>query len=640
MVKGRTVLIQKDSAKGSVASNYRPIACLPLMWKLLSGIFAEKIYDHLLNNNLLPEEQKGCRKKSRGTKDQLLIDKSILREVKALKRNLSMCWIDYKKAYDMVPHSWILEMLGMVGVAGNVRMLLKGSMTNWKTVLTANNKVLGEVDINRGIFQGDSLSPLIFVIAMIPLSILLKREKLGYFFGDDGLLINHLLFMDDLKLFGRSKCELEALVEVVSVYSRDIGMEFGLEKCAVLEMKRGERVECEGIDLPTGDMMKELDDNGYKYLGILEGAKILQKKMKEKVEKEYLRRVKLVAKSRLYSGNLIRGINAWAVSVVRYSAGILTWSDAELRRLDIKTRKILTRNGAFHRNSSVGRLYIGRKEGGRGLIAVEDCVRQEELSLEEYVLRTEESMLGVIAALLDYGQETKKKYKERIDTARKETLVGKALHGRFFREMDENATERSVQWVRGGFLAKSTEAFVFAAQEQALKTRLAQSKWGSDVSPLCRVCGVQSESVWHVACGCKVLAQKEYKRRHDRMGLRVYWDRSVETVQRVESNRPDVVVVDREEKRWLIVDFAVPSDRNVTAKEEEKITKYSPLAHQVRKLYRVSTSIVPIVVGSLGVVTRRLEHSLKELGIPDVLGGLQTSAIIGTTNILRKVLNL
>jgi len=57
-------------------------------------------------------------------------------------------------------------------------------------------------------------------------------------------------------------------------------------------------------------------------------------------------------------------------------------------------------------------------------------------------------------------------------------------------------------------------------------------------------------------------------------------------------------------------------------KEEEK--KYSPLAHQVRKLYSVSTRVVPIVVGSLGVVTRRLEHSLKELGIPDVLGSLQT----------------
>ncbi|MEM7264394.1 MAG: reverse transcriptase domain-containing protein [Pseudomonadota bacterium] len=111
MVKGRTVLIQKDASKGTVPSNYRPITCLPLMWKLLSGIFSEKIYAHLLQHNLLPDEQKGCRKKSRGTKDQLIIDKAILREVKAMKRNLSMCWIDYKKAYDMVPHSWILEML-------------------------------------------------------------------------------------------------------------------------------------------------------------------------------------------------------------------------------------------------------------------------------------------------------------------------------------------------------------------------------------------------------------------------------------------------------------------------------------------------------------------------------------------------
>lgn len=562
----------------------------------------------------------------------------------------------------------------MVGIAENVSRLLKGSMADWKTVLTANNGVLGEVNINRGIFQGDSLSPLIFVIAMIPLSSLLRRERLGYCFGENGLVVNHLLFMDDLKLFGRSKRELEALVEVVRTYSRDIGMEFGLEKCAVLEMKRGEKVECEGIELPTGEMMKEVDDGGYKYLGVLESSKVLQKAMKEKVGNEYLRRVKLLARSRLYGGNLIRGINAWAVSVVRYSAGILDWTDSELRKLDTKTRKILTRNGVFHRSSSVVRLYIGRKDGGRGLIKVEDCVRQEELGLVEYVLRMEEGMLGVIAGMVDYGSEPSRRYKQRVDEERKEILTEKVLHGRFFREMDKNATERSVQWVRAGFVAKSTEAFVFAAQEQALKTRLAEAKWGGGVSPLCRVCGVQAESVWHVTSGCGVLAQKEYKRRHDRMGLRVYWelcrkygvkcagkwfeevpdkvrksedgkveiwwDRSVETTQQVESNRPDVVVVDHGRKRWLIVDFSVPSDRNVTAKEEEKISKYSALAYQIRKLHRVSTSIIPIVVGSLGVVTKRLEKGLCELGVPDVLGGLQTSAIIGTTNILRKVLNL
>ena len=79
------------------------------------------------------------------------------------------------------------------------------------------------------------------------------------------------------------------------------------------------------------------------------------------------------------------------------------------------------------------------------------------------------------------------------------------------------------------------------------------------------------------------------------------------TIQQVEGNRPDVVVVDHVKKRWLIVDFSVPCDTNVTAKEEEKSLKYSALAHQVRKLHRVSTSIVPIVVGGLGVVTKKLE---------------------------------
>ena len=69
----RIVLIQKDPSKGTVASNYRPIACLPIMWKLLTGMFAESIYDHLDDQKLLPDEQKGCRKRSRGTKDQLLI---------------------------------------------------------------------------------------------------------------------------------------------------------------------------------------------------------------------------------------------------------------------------------------------------------------------------------------------------------------------------------------------------------------------------------------------------------------------------------------------------------------------------------------------------------------------------------------
>ena len=114
LTKGRTVLIQKDKAKGDIASNYQPITCLPLVWKLLTGILADETYDYLEKKILLPDEQQGCRQKCKGTGD-LFIDKMILWEVRMRKKNLSVAWIDYKKAYDMVltPGLWsVLVWLG------------------------------------------------------------------------------------------------------------------------------------------------------------------------------------------------------------------------------------------------------------------------------------------------------------------------------------------------------------------------------------------------------------------------------------------------------------------------------------------------------------------------------------------------
>ena len=277
------------------------------MWKLLTGIFAEKIYAHLDGNNLLPDEQKGCRKQSRGTKDQLLIDKMILKDAKKGRKKLSMAWIDYKKAYDMVPHSWLLEVVDMMGVAGNIGGLLRSSMANWKTELMGGGDVLGTVDIKRGIFQGDSLSPLLFVMIMIPLSQRLNAENIGYKLKNTDRSINHLLFMDDLKLYASNDKQLETLVNTVKNYSDDIKMEFGMSKCAVLSVVKGKRKIGEGLELPSGEVMKDVDREGYKYLGVLQKDSVMCSEMKKKVKTEYFRRLGCLLKSELYAGNLIAG---------------------------------------------------------------------------------------------------------------------------------------------------------------------------------------------------------------------------------------------------------------------------------------------------------------------------------------------
>ena len=184
LTRGRTSLLQKDKSKGNVASNYRPITCLPLMWKLLTGVIADQIYAHLDQEKLLPEELKGCRKGSRGT------NRAVIKEVKSRNENLAVAWIDYKKAYDMVPHSWIIECLDLFGVAENIKSLLVNSMEKWKVMLCSGNSELGVVEIKRGIF---------------PLSLILRKAKAAYEFSESKEKIDHLLFMDDLKLYCRSE---------------------------------------------------------------------------------------------------------------------------------------------------------------------------------------------------------------------------------------------------------------------------------------------------------------------------------------------------------------------------------------------------------------------------------------------------
>ena len=131
MTKGKTTLIQKEPIKGTAPNNYRPITCLPLMWKILTAHIREEIYYSLASRRLFPEEQKGCHKCSRGTAELLYIDQHILNESNTRRKNLAIDWIDYKKAYDMVPQSWIINCLKMYKISDEVINFIEKIMKTW-----------------------------------------------------------------------------------------------------------------------------------------------------------------------------------------------------------------------------------------------------------------------------------------------------------------------------------------------------------------------------------------------------------------------------------------------------------------------------------------------------------------------------
>ena len=96
--------------------------------------------------------------------------------------------------------------------------------------------------------------------------------------------------MDDLKLYVSNRKSLESLIQTVLVFNNDIGMEFGVEKCAVLTMKKGKMANSDGIALPNKTTMKGLKEGDrYKYLGVIQINRTKHYDMKEKVKTEYYR---------------------------------------------------------------------------------------------------------------------------------------------------------------------------------------------------------------------------------------------------------------------------------------------------------------------------------------------------------------
>ena len=112
---------------------------------------------------------------------------------------------------------------------------------------------------------------------MMSLNHILRKCTARYKFSKSQEKINHLMYMDDIKLFAKNEKELESLIQTVRIYSQDIGMEFDMEKCAMLVMKSGKRHITERVELPNQVVIRTLGEKEtYKYLGILDADTIKQ----------------------------------------------------------------------------------------------------------------------------------------------------------------------------------------------------------------------------------------------------------------------------------------------------------------------------------------------------------------------------
>ena len=411
----------------------------------------------------------------------------------------------------MVPQSWIPHCLKMYKISHEVINFIEQTMKTWRGELTAGGRSIAETKIQRGIFQGGALSPLLFIIAMIPLNHILRKCAAGY---------NHLMYMDDIKLFAKNERELETLIHAFRIYSQDIGMEFGIEKCAMLVMKSGKRHMTDGMELQNHDKIRRLEEKEtYKYLGILEAETIKQVQMKDTIRKEYLRRTRKLLETKLSSRNLIKGINTWAVPLVRYSGPFSRGPDRNINKWTKRTRKLMTMHKALHPRDDVDRLYVSRKERGRGLASIEDTVDASIQRLEEYIERHERGLITTIR------NDTDNTIDERVTTTRKQKWEGKQLNGRFKRLINNISHQKSWTWLRKGNFKIETESLLIEAQDNAIRTNHIKARIDkTQQNSKFRLCSDRDETINHIISECSKLVPREYKARHDWVGKVVHWE--------------------------------------------------------------------------------------------------------------------
>ena len=573
LVEGRTVLIPK---KGDLSNpkNYRPITCLNTVYKIFTTILNNRIARAVDPIWRRTYEQRGCKTGVSGCRDNLLIDRCICQDAVYYKRNLSMAWLDYTKAFDSTSHELIILLLKRLRIHPNIVRCIEELMPLWRTrfvMQMGKRKIYTRlIQFLRGVYQGDTLSPLLFCISLLPLSVVLRQSQ-GYMCGPPNRRthkVTHLFYLDDLKLYASGEVQLQRSLNISHIYSRDIGMEFGLDKCAVVHLHRGRSTEINNndIELVNNTIIHHLGvEETYSYLGLPQRHVQDVVGVKTILFKNYRRLLRNIWSSELSGKFKVEATNMFAIPPILYSFGGLKWNVDELRNFDRSTRKILHMYRSVHPRSSVERLYMPRNMGGRGLLSLErmhdrivldtacGVINRTEDPLLQFVHMHEiegkgaflynaaERAAGTLGLIFNVGaggaQEDDSvitlsplQLKARIRNSEVSMLAerhqGKPLHGLFFRHLQEHGLSRELTFafLKSAGLKSETEGFICACQDGVIATLSYRQHVLKQAvrSSQCSACGQHEETIMHILAACPIYAVSAYIHRHN-AALRVLY---------------------------------------------------------------------------------------------------------------------
>ena len=569
---GRTSLLEKPGEWAY--SNTRPITCTNTIYKWFTSILLIIHNKHAMQYEIMQLDQRGAKEKCSGTTDNLLIDGMVLKDAHDSKRNLACGWVDVKKAYDSVSHSWILKMLELHRFPLKLQNAVAKLLKFWNTVLVVplenEDKLSPPIPITNGVFQGDVYSGDLFKLSLNPVSWELRRYE-GYKMSKPlACAITHLLFMDDLKNFTENLRKLVIIFSEIKLKMEDGGLDWNSKKCKVMSIVRGMLDTSQHeITLFDGTKIECLSSQDlYKFLGVPENLLHDVEDIISGLEKVIKQRTSVIWTSPLSDSNKISATNMFVLSSVEYFMRSEKFNITTIREMDQIIRDVLNSVHAKYSLQMNASLYLARKKGGRGLRNFETTYKKGKVKAAMNLLTSNDPRMRCVKLFEEKRIKNNRSSvikdaqiyaKEDFDIDLEQTEEGFLVHYKSEGKIQSTSDKKKVASILNinesanlvKELTTSTWQGVILNTRYNDTTLVSQgcftwlTKWNDcpvniindfqniylqtvptqtfkkhrghpNLSTVCRVCKSGTESVKHLLSNCTKFLTHEFKRRHDR----------------------------------------------------------------------------------------------------------------------------
>ena len=563
---GRTTLVYKGGQTNR-PENYRPITCVNVLSKVYTSILKSKVMTQLRINppeKQISPSQLGNKTMSLGAKEGIIANKVIIEMQNESKMQFIETYYDVRKAFDSINHNLLIETLEYYQVPFKIVKSVEHMMTNWQLIPHYNKEsTIEPIKLRRGVMQGDSLSPLLFILYINVISQSLNEEiekiEITDTEGDEPFTahVNHFFYVDDLKIIVNDPSEAVKAHQLVKETMKAIALEVNIGKCGLAAHN--------DIDIPEElrEMPRNNNADPYRYLGIPMGEKIVTKAAIEELKEKIKNRMETINDTESSSVNYFNRIKSTVIGLLRYSFATIDWPITQLEEIDKLIRKYMTLAGVYGRGMSLPRLYVSRKELGHGLPCVRDEYAYELLrTITHYAWTNDKATATIIKEdskrsnsmgkrmmkalrkkiTIEQIKAIEQKYKDADGDVKKRLTTfihevqkkveeyyikqwkDQKVAGELRRQFEQDHVDRKLTGeVWNKFNIKRT-AYKWVVRMQEGSTLNGNKKTlitGDPSAKFCKLCRGQIASNNHILLGC-ILNRKKHIKKHDYLASAAY----------------------------------------------------------------------------------------------------------------------